>query len=166
MSRFKFCPKCGGKLIDKKTYLHKRPTCNKCGFIFYQDPSPTVGVFPIKNNQVLLAKRAIEPFKGWWDSIGGFMERGESPHETAVRETKEETGLDVKITEILGVGKDRYEKQYTVPIAFLGEIADGELKAADDVEELKWFDLEHLPSNIAFEGNKKILRMLKQKYRR
>mgnify|MGYP000022825261 CR=1 FL=1 len=165
MKRFKFCPKCGGKLANKKVLGRSRLVCENCNFIFYQDPKPTVGVFIVDNNKVLLAKRAVAPFKGWWDSIGGFMEEGETPQETAVRETKEETGLDVELIDILGVGRDKYEEQYTVPIAFLGKIVDGKPKPADDVEELEWFPLDDLPKNISFAGNKKALAILKGKFK-
>lgn len=161
MNKFKFCPKCGRKLANKKVHGRSRLVCENCNFIFYQDPKPTVGVFIVENNKVLLAKRAVEPFKGWWDSIGGFMEEGETPQETAVRETKEETGLDIELLEILGVGKDNYAGQPIVPIAFIGKINSGKMKPGDDVKELRWFLLNKLPSNIAFKGNKKVLTLLK-----
>src|SRR4030042_2552667 len=116
MEEFKFCPKCGGSLGKRRLYNHTRFVCSSCGFVFYQNPKPTVGVFIVKDKKVLLAKRGIEPFKDWWDSIGGFMEEGESPQETATRETKEETGLEIKLGQILGLGKDIYNDQYIVTI--------------------------------------------------
>jgi 8-oxo-dGTP diphosphatase len=122
-----------------------------------------VGVFIIQNSKVLLAKRAIEPFKGWWDSIGGFMEIEESPQETALREVKEETGLDIELIEIIGTTKDQYNDEHIVPISFIGRIISGVPKPADDVEKLRWFSIDRLPKNIAFNCNKIALDLLKQR---
>jgi ADP-ribose pyrophosphatase YjhB (NUDIX family) len=163
MEKFNFCPKCGSKLISKKVRTHQRLVCGGCGFVFYQNPKPAAGVFIVEGKKVLLAKRAVHPLKGYWDSVGGFVEAGESPQETALRETKEETGLDIKITEVLGVGKDKYEEQETTVIGLLAEIIKGKPESHDDVSELKWFSLDHLPENIAFESNKRALGILKTK---
>lgn len=163
MVEFKFCPKCGNDLERKKISGHIRHVCPKCNFVFYQNPKPTVGVFIIENKRVLLAKRGITPYKGWWDSIGGFMEQGESPQETAIRETKEETGLDIKLTEILGTANDRYQDQHIVSIAFLAKIIKGKPAPSDDVAQLKWFPLGKLPARISFEANKKALDLIKQR---
>lgn len=165
MKKFNFCPKCGGKLRLKKIRSRKRLVCVNCNFIFFQNPKPAVGVYIIKKDKVLLAKRAIEPFKGYWDSVGGFVEEGESPAETAIRETKEETGLDIKIKKILGAGKDKYGNQDTVVIAFVAEVTGGVPKASDDVSELRWFSLNNLPENIAFESNVKALFLLRKNCR-
>ena len=164
MTKFKFCPKCRAGLERKKVYGHIRQVCPKCDFVFYQNPKPTVGIFIIENKRVLLAKRGITPYKGWWDSIGGFMEQGESPQETAVRETKEETGLDIKLTEILGTTNDKYQDQHIVSIAFLAEIIKGKPAPSDDVAQLKWFPLGKLPTRISFEANKKALDLVKQRF--
>lgn len=163
MEKFNFCPKCGSKLVTKKVRTHQRLVCNNCSFVFYQNPKPAVGVFIVDNKKVLLAKRAIDPLKGYWDSVGGFVEEGESPQETALRETKEETRLDIKVTEVLGVGKDKYASQETTVIGLLAKIVRGRPDPHDDVSELKWFSLDRLPENIAFESNKKTLELLKTK---
>jgi ADP-ribose pyrophosphatase YjhB (NUDIX family) len=132
--------------------------------VFFLNPKPTAGVFIVNDGKVLLAKRGIEPFKDWWDSIGGFVEEDESPQEAAIRETREETGLEIKIIEVIGTGKAMYNDQSINPIAFLAEIISGTPKATDDVSELKWFDLKSLPDNIAFEGNRKVLDSLRQRF--
>jgi ADP-ribose pyrophosphatase YjhB (NUDIX family) len=162
MERFKFCPKCGGRLLSKLVRSHERLVCEACGFIFFQNPKPTVGIFVFDQGKILLARRAIEPFKGWWDTIGGFIELGESPQEAAKREAKEETGLDIEIVKIFGMGKDRYLDEDIVPIALIGEIKGGEPQAADDISELAWFSLDKLPEKIAFESNIKALNAFKK----
>ena len=95
------------------------------------------------------------------------MEEGETPQETAIREAKEETGLDIKLIEILGVGKDIYQSQdllHIVPISFIAKISGGKIKAADDVAELKWFPLVNLPEKISFKGNKIALKLVKKRH--
>jgi 8-oxo-dGTP diphosphatase len=168
MNNFEFCPRCGGKLVRKKIHGLSRQVCGECNFVFFRNPKPTVGVFIIESGKVLLAKRGTTPYLGWWDSIGGFMEEEETPQEAALRETKEETGLDVQLLQVVGVGKDIYEKQnitqHTVPIAFLAKITGGKMQPSDDVSDLKWFPLSNLPRKIAFESNKKLLSLLKQQY--
>ena len=164
MSKFKFCPKCGNNLVSKIIRTHDRLVCSSCGFVFYQNPKPAVGIYILNGDKVLLAKRAIDPFKGYWDSVGGFIEEGESPKETAIRETKEETGLDIEAAEILGAGKDKYGEQDTVVIGFVAKIKSGIPKPSDDVSTLKWFRLNDLPENIAFESNRKALESIKKKF--
>ena len=160
MTGFKFCPKCGNNLVSNRIRTHDRLVCSSCGFVFYQNPKPAVGIYILNGNKVLLAKRAIDPFKGYWDSVGGFIEEGEGPRETAIRETKEETGLEIEILEIMGAGKDKYGEQDTVVIGFVAKIKSGIPKPNDDVNELKWFNLGDLPHNIAFESNKKALELI------
>ncbi len=164
MANYKFCPLCSSNLENQKVRSHERLVCNSCGFVFYQNPKPTVGVFIVENSRILLAKRGIDPFKGFWDSIGGFMENDEAPQETALRETKEETGLDIEITNLIGMGKDLYNGDHIVPIAFEAKIVGGEISPQDDVSDLQWFELSNLPSNIAFSGNRKVLELLKTRY--
>ena len=164
MSKFKFCPKCGNNLVSRRIRTHNRLVCSSCRFVFYQNPKPAVGIYILDGNKVLLAKRAIDPLKGYWDSVGGFIEEGEDPGEAASRETKEETGLDIESCEILGAGKDKYGEEDTVVIGFVAKIKSGVPKPSDDVSKLKWFSLNDLPENIAFESNKKALELIKRKF--
>ena len=92
-NKFKFCPLCSARLVKKKHPQdeHKRLTCQKCGFIFYQNPTPTVLAIIQKGNKILLTKRAISPYKGWWDIPGGFVETGQNL-EQAVRQSKKSWG--------------------------------------------------------------------------
>ena len=109
--------------------------------------SPLVGVGAviIDKGRVLLVKRGHPPLSGEWSIPGGALEVGEMVREAAVREVKEETGLSVEATELLGVydrvlrdGGGRILYHYVL-IDFLCRRVGGELEAAGDAEEARWF---------------------------
>ena len=96
----------------------------------------TADVVILHNGGVVLVKRKHEPFKDHYALPGGFVEYGERIEEAAVREAKEETGLDVKLLRLVGVYSDpkRDPRGHTVTVAFLA-VGFGELKAGDDAKE-------------------------------
>jgi len=159
MIKFNFCPKCGNK-IDGDT---EPPHCSVCDITYYRNPKPCASVLPVRNGKVLLSKRGKDPYKGAYDIIGGFMEVDELPEATALREAKEETGLDMKIVSLLGAYTDRYgeDGDYTLNFHYIAEILGGEMKAMDDVAELEWIDIESVPLDEGFQNTKDGLRDLK-----
>jgi NADH pyrophosphatase NudC (nudix superfamily) len=160
---YQFCPKCGTRLNSTKLQAHL--VCSKCGFIIYPNPAPTTAVFVVKDQQVLLAKRGIEPKKGTWDSPGGFVDPGENLEQGAIREMREETGLEVKITDVIGSYPDTYQGKPTLNVGLLAAIIAGEPQAADDVSHLDWIDLDNLPAakEFGFQTVYKLLQNLKHK---
>jgi len=160
---FKFCPRCGHSLVKK--FVHQEQTerlvCGHCHFIFYINPVPAVAVILMKDEQIVLVKRKYEPRRGSWSLPAGFVEFNETTKQTAVRETKEETNLDVVVDKLFGVypGFDD-PRIHVVLIAYWGEIVDGQLKPGDDAEEVRFFPLNELPENIAFTAHRKILKQL------
>jgi 8-oxo-dGTP diphosphatase len=110
------------------------------------------------NGRVLLARRAKEPFKGRWDIPGGFLEAGEHPIDGLRRELLEETGLEVEPQEFLGVWMDRYggesTAEATLNLYWTARVESGEARAADDVDDLRWFEPGELPApdELAFQN--------------
>jgi ADP-ribose pyrophosphatase YjhB (NUDIX family) len=105
----------------------------------------------VRDGQVLLGRRAIEPGLGMWDIPGGFLEPWEHPADGAAREVLEETGLRVQITSLFTVVMDSYHDQfYTLNVYYLAEVVDGDMSAADDLAELRWFAPDTLPTEFAF----------------
>lgn len=143
-----YCPKCQTKLVHNG----KSANCPNCDFTYYLNPAPTTVVLFVKDNQVLLGKRAIEPKKDLWDLPGGFIDVGESAEQGAIREAKEETGLDVKIVKYLGSAPDIYGDTLvpTLIFVYVVEILGGEMTPQDDISELKWFALDQVPEIVAF----------------
>ena len=160
--KYKYCVECGGKL--KKSFLseesHTRLKCAKCNFVFYLNSKPTASALIVDGNKVLLGKRSIEPAKGDWDVIGGFLEPGEHPEDGARREAKEEAGTEIEIKELLGIFMDVYgtDKEPTLNICYLvGLKPDEKLIPGDDIEELRWFSADNLPQNLAFDNGRRML---------
>jgi ADP-ribose pyrophosphatase YjhB (NUDIX family) len=123
---------------------------------FPEVPLVGVGSIIIENGRVVLVKRAHPPILGEWSIPGGVLEVGEMVHEAAVREAREETGLIVVPGELLGVfdrilrdAEKRVQYHYVL-IDFLCLRVGGELVAASDAAEVRWFSREELPAlNLA-----------------
>ncbi len=120
----------------------------------YKSPKLTADGAIIKDGKILLIKRKNEPFKGKWALPGGFVEYGEKVEDAVVREVNEETGLDTKIIDIVGVYSDptRDPRGHIVTVVYLLDILDGEIKGSDDAADAKFFDLNDLPE-LAFDHN-------------
>lgn len=167
MKNFKYCPNCKNKVQREDNYFK----CSSCDFLMYRHSSATASALPIKDGKVLLAIRGEEPFKGKPDIIGGFCEYGEHPKKTVIRETKEETNLDIKITDILGIYMDEYSYNEnvvkTLNTVYVVKIVGGELEAKDDVASLDWYDMDKLPiETISFNSQRKTLRDLQKWYQK
>lgn len=163
---YSFCPKCGGRLETRFFEERDRLICSVCGFVFYQHSKACAGALVMRGDKLLLVKRGIEPFKGYWDIPGGFLEIGEAPADGARREIEEETGLLVELTEILGLFMDQYGNRNTATlnICYLAKVIGGQERASSDAEELKWFPVHQLPELIAFEWSSKALRQLQARF--
>jgi ADP-ribose pyrophosphatase YjhB (NUDIX family) len=165
---FRFCPLCGLKLAAELLDGQNRLACadESCGYVFYQNPVPAAGAILVENDSILLVKRAHPPKVGWWCIPAGFMEWGEHPTETTVRELEEETGLKIAIDSFFEVysGTDD-PRSNCILMLYLGTILGGELRAADDALEVKWFSFDALPEKIAFESHTRALADYNQRIR-
>lgn len=114
-------------------------------------PLVGVGVLIHDGDRYLIVKRAAEPDAGLWSIPGGLVEVGERATYAATREAKEETGLDVEITDILGVVdkivRDEASriKYHFVIVDYLAEPRGGSVNAASDALEARWVKAEELP---------------------
>lgn len=153
--RPKWCPGCAGKLRNQRMGPHDapHPRCARCGFVHYDNPVPCAGVLVVHDGRLLLGKRRQNPFRGWWNVLGGFVEGKEHPEETAVREVFEESGLHVRLEGLRGIHIDRYGRmpQQTMNLVYLGRVTGGDERPGDDIAALRWFSPHEVPlARVAF----------------
>ena len=161
--QFKYCPFCGTHLSSKEKGGKLRPTCPNCGFVQFLNPVPGVVVVIEKDGRVLLGKRAGGFGKGKWGLPQGYIEFDEDFLTAAIREVKEETGLDVEIRSILNVVSNLLSPRLqTLGITLLAGVKTGELCACDDLETLEWFPLSGPLPEMAFEADEFIIRRVQK----
>jgi len=113
----------------------------------YKSPKVTVDGIILEDEMILLIKRGNTPFKGKWALPGGFVEYGEKTEDAVVREVFEETGLNTKISRLVGVYSDpkRDPRGHTITIVYTLEIRGGNMKSGDDASDVKKFNIDNLP---------------------
>jgi 8-oxo-dGTP diphosphatase len=159
----RFCPRCGSPLETVVPPGEKRPrrVCTGCGRLHYRNAKPCAGALVTREGRLLLVKRATQPFLGYWDIPGGFLEEDEHPEAGAIREVREETGLNVRPTGLFGLYMDRYERDgeghYSLNIYYLAEVVGGRERPGDEAVELAWFAADELPAEIAFDHARMVL---------
>jgi 8-oxo-dGTP diphosphatase len=134
---------------------------NKKGKYVYDWPRPMVtvdaAVFAVAGDSIklLLIKRKNGPFKGRWAIPGGFIGIDEDLDDAAARELAEETGLTgVNLEQLHTFGKPgRDPRGRQITVCYIGIIKDGldRIKPGDDAEDARWFDINALPPDMAFD---------------
>lgn len=109
---------------------------------------PAAGVIIVnEQNQILLVQRGHAPQQGRWTVPGGRLEPGESPEQAAVREAREETGLEVQVErEVLHVRLPTGDGRHFDVHDFVAKVVGGTLKPGDDAADARWFSHDELSS--------------------
>ena len=128
-----------------------------CEFVHWDNPKPVTATLIPHDAGLVLVKRKYEPYAGTWCLPGGFMEAHESPEESAVREVLEETGLTVEIEHLLGVHSPGCGINVII-LFYLARRISGDMTAGDDACDVGVFQQLDLPTNIAFELHRKMIR--------
>src|SRR5947208_1969319 len=143
---FRFCPRCGGVLQRKllKSTEPERLVCSACGFVFYLDPKIAVGtIITTSRDRLVLCRRAIEPGYGKWVFPGGYVDRGEPLTAAAIREAREECGLDIRIDGLVNIYS--YAGRVPVIVVYAATALGGTLMNDAESLETAEFDRESLP---------------------
>ena len=114
--------------------------CGKCGHVAYRNPVPAAGVVVVEEGKVLMVERKLEPRAGQWTFPAGFVEYDEHVEACAVRETREETGLEVDITRLFGAYMAMDDPRVQVVLLlYLAKRVGGELRPGDDASDARFF---------------------------
>jgi len=170
---YRFCPSCGNPLESRRLKAGdpERPVCLACGHIVYLDPKVAVGTIIrvpsdprdprdprlVNNQRLVLVRRAIEPGYGLWVFPGGYVDQGEEITAAAIREAREESGLDIRIDDLLNVYS--YGGRSPIIVVYTATALAGELCVDEECLEARLFMREEIPWNeLAFRSTAEALR--------
>lgn len=155
---FRYCPFCRAELTLIESGQKLRPTCPSCGFVQFKNPSPAVSILIVEGERVLLGRRREDPGAGHWAIPSGYVEYDDDFVTTAIREAKQETGLDVEIRSVVNVVSSFLSPGFHfVAIYLLARVVGGELRAADDLVRVDWFPLAGPLPEMAFQEDVDLL---------
>jgi len=160
----KHCPICSAELADSEVGGRARRRCARCAFVLYSNPAcAAAGVVLNERGEVLLVRRAIEPFRGFWALPAGYQEIDEEPAATVVREVLEEAGVHIEVHGLLDLlfVCDDPRKPANVAV-FLCRSLGGEPRPGEEESEAAWFPLDRLPAEIGFDNYPRILGRLRE----
>jgi NAD+ diphosphatase len=137
----RYCGRCGRATL--RDALERCTRCAGCELAFYPRIAPAIIVLVRRGDQALLA-RAARFTSGFYSTLAGFVEPGESLEETLVREVREEVGIEVR--EVRYFGSQPWPFPHSLMVGFFAEYAGGEIRV-DGVEivDARWFDRHALP---------------------
>ena len=153
----RFCSACSVELTSRYVDGVQRPVCDKCGAVVYFDPKVAASAIVENFGCIALIKRAINPGIGKWTFPGGYVDRGEPVDRAAVRETWEETGLNITIDALHGVFS--YPDIPVVLVVYTASVIGGTLAPGPECEEAAWVPPDAIPwRNLAFPSTEEALR--------
>ncbi len=159
----KHCPICGAALVEATIEARARQRCSACAFVLYLNPAcAAAGVVVNPRGEVLLVKRAIDPWKGYWALPAGYQEIDEGPELAIAREVAEEAGIEARVLGLLDLFfiESDPRKPANVAVYLCGAEAVEPRPLSDDVSDAAWFALHALPEKIGFDNYRRILSRL------
>ena len=157
---YRFCPACGGALEKRslKATDPDRLVCGACAFVFYLDPKVAVGsIIDAGDDRLVLVRRAIEPGYGLWVFPGGFVDRGEELPKAAIREAREESGLEVRLDRLVNIYS--YPDAAVIIVVYAATAISGELCGDEECLEARLFRADEIPwEELAFRSTREALR--------
>ena len=141
---FNFCQRCGEWLEEKHIEGMARPHCPACGYVVFLDPKVAAVALVVDGNGLVMVKRGVEPQYGKWAFPSGYVDRGEVVEAAAIREVKEETGLDVELERLIGVYS--LEGNPVVLVVYSALVVGGFVAVGHDALAVKTFHLDEMPA--------------------
>ncbi len=154
-----YCSFCGETLEFDLQDGKERQVCRNCGSVVYENPLPVASIIVTNHRrEIVLVRRARDPFKDMWCCPIGFAETGESIEEAALRELHEETGIEGRITQLIDVSSHTNDFYGDLLIVtFEAEKIGGEERAGDDALDCRYFPVRSLP-RLAFDSQEAAVR--------
>jgi ADP-ribose pyrophosphatase YjhB (NUDIX family) len=155
----RFCPLCGGALERRPLPPDDKleSVCGPCRFVFYLDRKVVAGAILWESGRLLLTRRAIEPAYGKWTFPGGYLDWCEPVEAGAVRETREETGLDVELGGLVGVYS--YPDSPVVIVVYRARMVGGTVRLCHENDRVEWVTPAEIPwGELAFPSTRAALR--------
>lgn len=159
-----YCQKCGTLCEEYLDVDIKREMCPHCGYIYYRNPFPCISVLVVdKESRIVLGKRSKDSiYPDRWCMPCGYIEYDETYLEAAVREVKEEVGIDIVPLRIINVVSNHFDNgvHSLVPV-ILAEAKTTTILPGDDIVEARWFALNVPLPELAFEADQYIINEFK-----
>lgn len=156
---YRFCPRCGSGLEARQLKIGdpSRLVCGACSFVFYLDPKIAVGtIIRTSGSRLVLVRRAIEPGYGKWVFPGGYVDRGEPLAVAAIREAREESGLDVRLDGLVNIYS--YAGRTPVIVVYAATAVGGRLAVDDESLESAEVEPAQIPwTDLAFRSTSEAL---------
>ena len=137
------CSQCGSRMVLATIAERQREQCPTCGFIAWRNPAPVAMAVIEHERQLVLIRRSEAPLAGYWAPPAGYVETGESVAEAAVREAREECGLDIVLDDLAGVYSQADVD--VLIVAYSAHSTGGSLVAGDDASEAGLFAAGQMP---------------------
>ncbi len=153
---YKYCPNCKTELKRKLRDNVFRLCCPNCGFIFWNNPTPVASVVIHKDGEVLMLKRAKEPFRGYWVLPGGYINVEETAEEAVIREAKEEVNVEITLEKLIGAYRiDDDPRGINIDIIYSAQ-GKGSVALSPEDSEFNYYKLSSLPELIAYKHREAI----------
>ena len=158
-----YCLKCGAQMVWQSVEDRPREVCPACGYIHYLHLKVAVAAQIELGGQLLLLKRAYDPWKGTWNLPAGYVEVDETLEAAVVREVWEESGFKVRVEEL--VGNFFFEddpRGNGILLVFRAIIVSGDLHPNHQSAEVAYFTPDRLPDNICGAGHLRAIETWRQ----
>src|SRR5688500_14401670 len=139
---FRFCPWCAAGLANRAVAGDGGPvdrlacTRPKCGFVHWGNPTPAVGALVEHEGEIILARNKLWP-EGMFALVTGFLEPREDPVQAVIREVREELGLEVTATHL--IGNYIFERKNEVMLCYHA-VATGAVALGEELAEYRRYE--------------------------